>query len=96
MASKGRASTLSFVIHNFMDASALERERIDGCIFKTMTADGPISMCMHNAKRDHYILQPVAISTAPGKTVYWQPLSGELKRKHLKGRAKPAAAGRQA
>ena len=69
-----RLSTLSFIIHNFMDACSLERERIEACVFKTATADGPISMCMHNAKRDDYILKPIAVDTENGRR-YWQPLS---------------------
>ncbi|HEV2040874.1 MAG TPA: radical SAM protein, partial [Casimicrobiaceae bacterium] len=42
---RGRVHTLSLVIHNFMDARGLERERVDACVFKTMTAEGPLSMC---------------------------------------------------
>ena len=76
-AARGRVHTLSFFIHNFMDADALEAERIQGCVFKTMTGDGPLSMCMHNAKRDAFILKPVAMDTAEGKR-YWQPLTGEI------------------
>lgn len=75
VAARGRVSTLSFVIHNFMDACDLESERIDGCIFKTITDDGPLSMCMHNAKRDDYILRPIAV--ADGKQ-FWHPLNGKL------------------
>jgi len=78
--------TLSFVIHNFMDSCALERDRIDACVFKVMTAEGPISMCMHNAKRDSFILQPVRMP-APGGNAYWQPLTGE----HTPERNAPAA-----
>jgi hypothetical protein len=74
--SKGRIRTISFIIHNFMDACALEHSRIHACAFKTITKDGPISMCIHNAKRDAYILQPVEIQTDKG-TKFWQPLTGE-------------------
>lgn len=45
LATRGRIRTLSFFIHNFMDASALDSERIHACVFKTMTATGPVSMC---------------------------------------------------
>lgn len=72
VAGRGRINTLSFVIHGFMDAHALERERIEACVFKTMTRDGPVSMCLHNAKRDSFILPPLA------------PIS----LKHAKGRAR--------
>ena len=68
---RGRVHKLSFMIHNFMDACSLERERIDACIFHTATADGTLSMCVHNARRDELTLAPVR--TAQG---YWDPLTG--------------------
>ena len=71
LAARGRINTLSFVIHGFMDARALERERIEACVFKAMTADGPVSMCLHNAKRDSFIqapLAPVDLKHAKGRT----------------------------
>ncbi len=67
----GTLSTLSFTVHDFMDAAALERERICACVFKVMTAEGPVSMCLHNAKRDAYILQPLPMGEA-----VWDPLAG--------------------
>ncbi len=76
-AARGRINTLSFLIHGFMDACALERERIEACVFKTMTRDGPISMCLHNAKRDSFILQSVRVHTSAGER-FWQPLTGAL------------------
>lgn len=54
-----RPSRITFYIHNFMHAEALERDRCETCVFMTMTRDGPVSMCVHNAKRDAFILQPV-------------------------------------
>jgi len=80
VAARGRVRTLSFMVHGFMDAGGLERERIDACAFKTMTREGPVSMCLHNAKRDSYILQPIRIPTWAGDR-YWNPLSGALERK---------------
>jgi molybdenum cofactor biosynthesis enzyme MoaA len=77
VAARGKLHTLSFLIHGFMDARALERERIDACVFKTMTQYGPVSMCLHNAKRDSFILQPVRLNSGTGGR-YWQPLSGSL------------------
>ena len=56
---------------------SLEKERIDACVFKTMTQDGPVSMCLHNARRDSFILKPVRLHTQTGER-YWQPLSGAL------------------
>jgi organic radical activating enzyme len=104
IASGGRVRTLSFVLHNFMDARSLERERVDACVFTTMTRDGPISMCVHNAKRDSFILQPIRF-VAQGEWRSWQPLSGlvdnsegtprivpgSLPLKRLKGRARRKA-----
>lgn len=74
-ASRGRINKLSFVIHNFMDACKLERERLQGCVFMVATVDGPMSMCMHNAKRDDYVLRPLKLNTAGGLKI-WDPLSG--------------------
>lgn len=73
---RGKVNRLSFFIHNFMDACHLEPDRIEACSFHTITRDGPISMCLLNAKRDDYILQPVAV-TDNQQTVYWDPLTGE-------------------
>ena len=73
---RGKVHKLTFMIHNFMDACHLEHDRIHACIFMVATQDGPISMCLHNAKRDDYILRPIAVSGAEGKRL-WQPLSGE-------------------
>jgi hypothetical protein len=75
--SRGRVRTLSFVIHNFMDAQALEEDRIHACVFKVMTGDGPMSMCLHNAKRDSFILRPVPLTQGP-TAVYWHPVTGAL------------------
>ncbi|MEE8436016.1 MAG: radical SAM protein, partial [bacterium] len=67
--SRGRVNKLSFFIHNFMDASALEPERCRACVFMVATREGPLSMCLHNAKRERYIL-PAFTSPSPsvGKT----------------------------
>jgi len=79
LSARGRAHTLSFFVHGFMDASALERERIDACVFKVMTGDGPLSMCLHNARRDAFILQPVRVHRPEGVR-FWQPFSGNFRR----------------
>jgi hypothetical protein len=86
----GRVETLSFLVHGFMDAGALDHERIDACVFKTMTAEGPVSMCLHNAKRDSFILQPIRVQTPQGVRL-WQPLGEAAQRtglKRAKGRAR--------
>lgn len=75
---------LTFYIHNFMDAQQLDEERCATCIFMTMTRDGPISMCVHNAKRDSFLTQSIETQTGA-----WQPLqkqSAKQPLKRLKGR----------
>ena len=72
---RGRIYKLSFFIHNFMDACALERERIEACIFMAMTAQGPVSMCLHNARRDSFILEPLEVAFGRARR-RWEPLSG--------------------
>ena len=74
-AARGRINKLSFFIHNFMDACRLERERVHACVFMVASAEGPISMCLHNAKRDAYILRPLKLATAEGERL-WDPLTG--------------------
>ncbi len=99
LASRGRAYKLSFFIHDFMDACALERERIEACSFMVATAEGPLSMCLHNARRDLHLLKPVAVRGA-NAVRWWDPASGrlhdapppprapQLTRKTARGRAK--------
>lgn len=99
IASRGKATTLSFFVHNFMDACQLDQERIACCVFNAMTRDGPVSMCLHNAKRDDYIHQAIKI----GRDTLWSPVNGQqctpaqiievlpidqLPARFLKGRAK--------
>jgi pyruvate-formate lyase-activating enzyme len=75
VAARGRAHKLSFFVQNFMDAQVLEPERVHACSFMVMTGSGPISMCAHNARRDEFILKPVAVDTAGGRAL-WNPLTG--------------------
>ncbi len=75
LASGGRVHKLSFFVQNFMDATALEPERIHACSFMVMTANGPVSMCAHNARRDEFILKPLSVRTEAGESI-WNPLSG--------------------
>ena len=74
-AARGKVEKLSFYIHNFMDACHLEHDRLKACVFMVATQDGPLSMCLHNAKRDDYILRPLAIEGSNGDAL-WQPLGG--------------------
>lgn len=71
-AARGRAHKLSFFIHDFMDAGNLVCERIDACVFMVATADGPMSMCLHNARRDSFILRPVRTESG-----WWNPVTGQ-------------------
>ena len=72
---KGLVRKQSFFIHNFMGAHQLEKCRIDTCSFMVMTSDGPVSMCLHNAKRDDYILKPFKVEK---EAKYWNPMTGQL------------------
>lgn len=51
-----RPQRLSFFVHNFMSADALDRERCESCVFLAMTDRGPLSMCAFNADRDAYLM----------------------------------------
>ncbi len=75
---RGRVQKLSFYVHAFMDADRLERARCESCVFMAMTRDGPISMCVHNARRDAFILQPVRMNRGggDGRGGWWDPLRG--------------------
>ena len=101
IAARGKIGKLSFHIHNFMDASQLDGRRAAACSFMVMTPQGPISMCIHNAKRDDYLLVPAQVKRAE-KIQFWNPATGALQnhkpekievrltRKNARGRAKVA------
>ena len=72
-ASFGRVHKLSFFVQNFMDAKALDQDRIDACSFMVMTHKGPVSMCEHNAHRDDYILSPITIHRRNGEQLQYLP-----------------------
>jgi len=92
LAARGRVHKLTLFTHNFMDACALDAERIDACVFMAITRDGPLSMCAYNAQRDSYLLRPLQTSTG-----VWKPLregrgmSAGVPIKWLKGRPRAAA-----
>jgi 7,8-dihydro-6-hydroxymethylpterin dimethyltransferase len=77
ISSRGRVHKLSFHVHHFMDADRLERSRCESCVFMTMTRNGPVSMCVHNAKRDVFILESVSLRVADGRA-FWDPLQGRI------------------
>ena len=89
VAARGRVNKLSFLVHNFMDACSLEKERLDACVFMAATKDGPVSMCLHNALRDNFILDPVPHQKPDGEW-YWNPLSGATTRERIPDRGAPA------
>jgi len=74
---RGRLTKLSFLIHDFMGACQLAKERVDACAFIVATAEGPLSMCLHNAKRDSLVLKPIRTATADGEQ-FWNPITGLL------------------
>lgn len=101
LAARGRVGKLSFFVHNFMDTEALDIERCDACSFMVMTPEGPMSMCVHNAKRDDYLLVAAEVKRE-NKLMYFNPATGQfqgqmpkniavtLTRKNARGRAKDA------
>jgi hypothetical protein len=71
---------LSFFIHNFMHAECLVQERIDNCSFMTMTSEGPMSMCLHNANRDSYITRKFKVMVN-GEEKEFDPVRRQAKEK---------------
>jgi 7,8-dihydro-6-hydroxymethylpterin dimethyltransferase len=69
VAARGQVHKLTFFTHNFMDARALQHDRLQTCVFMAMTAQGPMSMCAYNARREDFLSRP--IPTAHG---LWHPL----------------------
>ena len=93
----------SFFVHNFMDATMLDGARCAACSFMVMTPEGPLSMCVHNAKRDDYLLQPAKVGRG-NKVLFFNPvtclledrippkLAVRLNQKNARGRAKHGCA----
>ena len=74
---RGRVGKLSFHLHSFQDANALDAARCEACSFMVMTPQGPLSMCIHNAKRDDYLL--VAAQVKKENLIrFWNPATGKL------------------
>lgn len=102
LAARGKVGKISFFVHSFMDAGALDRERCEACSFMVMTAEGPMSMCVHNAKRDDYLLVPAVVERGD-RLRYFNPSTGAfengiparisvaLTRKNARGRARESA-----
>ncbi|HEV8268470.1 MAG TPA: hypothetical protein VGR00_09565, partial [Thermoanaerobaculia bacterium] len=64
---------LSIIIHNFMDAQALDPERVAACSFMVATDSGFVSMCAHNAERESFIRRPLELGAK-----VWDPLTGQV------------------
>ncbi len=86
---------ISFFTHNFMDACALDAERLEACVFMAATSEGLQSMCAYNAERERILRKPVMLASGE----VWQPLalapdaSGEIRipLKWLRGRTRQTA-----
>jgi len=82
---RGRVHKLSFFMQNFMDATQIDPARIDACSFMVMTANGPVSMCEHNAKRDDFILQPLDVAKQDGTITHYVPIPDVTKFRQVSG-----------
>lgn len=85
-AARGRVHKLTFFTHNFMDASSLEPDRLHTCVFMAMTADGPMSMCAYNARRDDFLTRPTPLAAGPWKPLRQDSGNPAIPVKWLKGR----------
>ncbi len=68
----GRARRQAVFIHNFMAADALEEDRCASCVFMVATANGPMSMCAHNAQRDAQLAEADQVDSEMG-SFWWNP-----------------------
>ena len=92
-----RFAKISFFTHSFMDACALDAQRIDACVFMAATLDGAMSMCAYNAERDRHLLKPIRLRNGE----QWQPLAlapdaqghVHIPLKWLKGKLRQASMG---
>jgi len=82
--SKGKVHRMAVMIHSFMDAEQLERDRCETCVFMVATNEGPLSMCVHNARRDHHIFAPVKISAKNGDS-WWDAATGKRTKESVRG-----------
>ncbi|MFN7573107.1 MAG: radical SAM protein [Betaproteobacteria bacterium] len=94
---RGRVRKLSILIHNFMDARQLDRERLDACVFMAATPQGPLPMCEFNARRAEILEQPIALADGS----FWSPRRAahnvvEFPLRFVKGRTRTAGRAGQA
>lgn len=74
---RGPVRRQSVFIHNFMAADALEEGRCASCVFMVATANGPLSMCAHNAQRDLHLAAPDQIDGPFGPS-WWNAAAPRL------------------
>lgn len=99
LVARGKMHKMAFFTHNFQDAQHLEHDRCESCSFTVITPEGPMSMCVHNAKRDAYLLVSAKV-VRNANVLYFNPATGEmmeqepekievkLTRKNARGRSK--------
>ncbi len=87
-----RINKLSFFIHNFQDAERLEHDRCTACVFMVATAQGPLSMCVYNARRDIDILKPLTIRDDADQHHEWDPVTGIMTDLSVSSHPVPSAA----
>ena len=62
----------------------MERDPCESCVFMVATENGPLSMCVHNAQRDHHIFAPAKIETPDGLW-WWSAATGQLTTAPVRG-----------
>jgi hypothetical protein len=67
---RGPVRRQAVFIHNFMAADQLDEDRCASCVFMVATANGPLSMCVHNAQRDMHLASPDRIDGPTGPS-WW-------------------------
>lgn len=89
---RGPVRRQTVFIHNFMSADALDQDRCASCVFMVATANGPMSMCAHNAQRDLHLVEPDRLD-GPDGTRWWNAAQRELsKSPDLPNLSDPASA----
>lgn len=67
---RGPVRRQAVFIHNFMAADTLNEDRCASCVFMVAAANGPLSMCLHNAQRDLHLASPDRIDGPAGPS-WW-------------------------
>ncbi|MEO0426495.1 MAG: radical SAM protein [Pseudomonadota bacterium] len=91
-----RPHRLSFFVHNFMAAEALDHARCESCVFMTMTEKGPLAMCAMNADRDAYLMTDLTPEARARRraSLAFKELKGRLRARAAEARqSRPARRG---